>query len=137
MKYSIAFLFFLVIFTNCELRKSSKENVAQESPKTPKETVIAYLAATNQFDLKAAKEFIIPNKDNLMNLETLKKMEKSIPDDQKARFLDKEKNAEYYEKEITDSTARIVVSPKEVAMPIEFNLKKVKNKWLIESVISL
>lgn len=72
-----------------------------------------------------------------MNLETLKKMEKSIPDDQKARFLDKEKNAEYYEKEITDSTARIVVSPKEVAMPIEFNLKKVKNKWLIESVISL
>lgn len=55
MKYSIAFLFFLVIFTNCELRKSSKENVAQESPKTPKETVIAYLAATNQFDLKAKK----------------------------------------------------------------------------------
>lgn len=135
MKYSIAFLFFLVIFTNCESRKSS--NIAQESPKTPKETVIAYLAATNQFDFKAAKEFIIPNKDNLMNLETLKKMEKSIPDDQKSRFLDKEKNAEYYEKEITDSTARIVVSPKEVAMPIEFNLKKVKNKWLIESIISL
>ncbi|SHG22447.1 hypothetical protein [Flavobacterium defluvii] len=136
MKYSIAFLIFLVAFTSCESRKSSKETLTQEVSKTPKEVVTAYLAATNRFDFKAAKEFVITNKENLMALEDLKKMEKSIPDDQKARFLDKEKDAVYFEKEITDSTAQIVVSPKDIAMPIEFNLKKVKQKWLIESVIS-
>lgn len=131
MKYSIAFLIFLAVFTSCESHKSKKEIA------TPKETVTAYLAATNHFDFKAAKEFVILNKENLMNLETLKKMEKSIPDDQKARFLDKEKDAQYFEKEITDSTAQIVVSPnQDIAMPIEFNLKKVNKKWLIESVIS-
>ncbi|WP_291153350.1 hypothetical protein [Flavobacterium sp. UBA7680] len=130
MKYSIAFLFFLAVFTSCESHKSKKEIA------TPKETVTAYLAATNHFDFNAAKEFLILNKGNLMNLETLKKMEKSMPDDQKAKFLDMEKNVEYFEKEITDSTAQIIVSPKQdIAMPIEFNLKKVNKKWLIESVI--
>ena len=130
MKYSIVFLFFLVVFTSCESHKSKKEI------ESPKETVTAYLAATNHFDFNAVKEFLILNKGNLMNLETLKKMEKSMPDDQKAKFLDMEKNVEYFEKEITDSTAQIIVSPKQdIAMPIEFNLKKVNKKWLIESVI--
>lgn len=131
MKYSIAFLFFLVVFTNCESHKSKKEIA------TPKEIVTAYIAATTRFDFETAKEFVILNKGNLINLETLKKMEKSIPDDQKSRFLDMEKNIEYFEKEITDSTALIFVTPKqEVAQPIEFYLKKVNQKWLIESVIS-
>lgn len=133
MKYSIAFLFFLAVFTSCESHKSKKEIAASESPK---EIVTAYIAATTRFDFETAKEFLILNKGNLMNLETLKKMEKSIPDDQKAKFLDMEKNVEYFEKEITDSTVQIIVSPKQdIAMPIEFNLKKVNKKWLIETVI--
>ncbi|SEP34526.1 hypothetical protein SAMN05444671_1058 [Flavobacterium sp. CF108] len=137
MKYSIAFLIFLSVFTSCESHKSKKENTTSESLKSPKETVTAYLAATNHFDFKTAKEFVIPNKGNFMNLETLEKMEKSIPDDQKSRFINKEKDAQYFEKEITDSTARIILSPnQDIAMPIEFNLKKVNEKWLIESVIS-
>ncbi len=130
MKYSIAFLFFLAVFTSCESHKSKKEIA------TPKETVTAYLAATSHFDFNTAKEFLILNEGNLMNLETLKKMEKSIPDDQKSKFLDMEKDLEYFEKEVTDSTALFFVTPKkEVAQPIEFYLKKVNKKWLIESVI--
>lgn len=126
MKYSIAYLFFLFLFVSCE-----------SSLKTPKETVVAYLAATNRFDIKDAEKLLIPNPANKINLETLKKMEKSLPDDQKARFLNKEKDAEYFEKTITDSTAQIIVTPnQDVIFTIEFNLKKVNNKWLIESVIS-
>ena len=136
MRYSIAFLILLTVFTSCESHKSKKEITASESPKTPKEIVTAYLAATNHFDFETAKKIVILNKGNLINLETLKKMEKSMPDDQKAKFLDMEKNVEYFEKEITDSTAQIIVSPnQDIAMPIEFNLKKVNKKWLIESVI--
>lgn len=63
-------------------------------------------------------------------------MEKSLPDEQKERFLNKEKEAVYFEKEVTDSTAKIIVSPREITMPIEFNLKKRNNKWLIESILS-
>ncbi|KRD10089.1 hypothetical protein ASE21_10225 [Flavobacterium sp. Root901] len=137
MRYTIAFLFILVLFTNCESRKTSKETAVQDLPKSPKETVEAYLAAVNRFDFKTAKEFVILNPKNLATLEDLKKMEKSIPDDQKSRFLNKEKDAVYYEKEITDSTARIFVTPnQDIVLPIEFNLKKVNEKWLIESVIS-
>ncbi|MCR4030099.1 MULTISPECIES: hypothetical protein [Flavobacterium] len=126
MKYSITYLFFLFLFLSCE-----------SSFKTPKETVVAYIAATNRFDIKNAEKLLIPTPANKLNLETLKKMEKSLPDDQKARFLNKEKNAEYFEKTITDSTAQIIVTPnQEVVFTMEFNLKKVNNKWLIESVIS-
>lgn len=133
MKYSIAFLIFLAVFSSCESHKSKKEIAASESPK---EIVTAYIAATTRFDSETAKEFLILNEGNLMNLETLKKMEKSIPDDQKAKFLDMEKDIEYFEKEVTDSTSVIFATPKkEVAQPIEFYLKKVNKKWLIESVI--
>lgn len=125
MKYSAAFLLFLILFTSCE------------SHKTPKETVTAYLAASNRFDIKNAEKLLIPNPGNKLNLETLKKMEKSLPDDQKSRFLNKEKDAGYFEKTITDSTAQIIVTPNQkVVFTIEFNLKKVEKKWLIESVIS-
>jgi len=127
MKHLISLLFILMLLGSC---KSSEET------KSPKETVEAYLAATNRFDDESAKDFLILNKDNLMLLETLKKMEKSLPDEQKERFLNKEKEAVYFEKEVTDSTAKIIVSPREITMPIEFNLKKRNNKWLIESVLS-
>ncbi|MBP1221468.1 hypothetical protein [Flavobacterium sp. 1355] len=132
MRHLINFFVILILLTGCK----SPEEKPQKENKSPKEIVAAYLAATNRFDFKSAKVFLIPNKKNLIILETLKKMEKSIPDDQKSRFLDRERGAIYYEKEITDSTALIVVTPnQDIAMPIQFNLKKVKDKWLIESVI--
>ena len=132
MRHLISLFVILIFLTGCK----SPEEKPQKENKSPKEIVVAYLAATNRFDFKSAKDFLIPNKKNLIILETLKKMEKSIPDDQKSRFLDRERGAIYYEKEITDSTALIVVTPnQDIAMPIEFNLKKVKDNWLIESVI--
>jgi hypothetical protein len=132
MRHLISLFVILIFLTGCK----SPEEKPQKENKSPKEIVIAYLAATNRFDFKSAKDFLIPNKKNLIILETLKKMEKSIPDDQKSRFLDRERGAIYYEKEITDSTALIVVTPnQDIAVPIQFNLKKVKDKWLIESVI--
>jgi len=132
MRHLISLFVILIFITGCK----SPEEKPQKENKSPKEIVVAYLAATNRFDFKSAKDFLIPNKKNLIILETLKKMEKSIPDDQKSRFLDRERGAIYYEKEITDSTALIVVTPnQDIAMPIQFNLKKVKDKWLIESVI--
>ena len=132
MRHLISFFVVLIFLTGC---KSPEEKPQQEN-KSPKETVEAYLYATNRFDFESAKEFLIPNQKNLMILETLKKMEKSIPDDQKARFKDKEKGAIYFEKEITDSTANIIVTPnQDIVMPIDFKLKKVKDNWLIESVI--
>jgi|GEM_PF-1184683 len=142
MRRLISFFFILALFANCknkssdETKSSEKTNVAKES-KSPKETVQAYLSATNHFDFETAKKFLITNKENQMILETLKKMEKSIPDKEKTRFIDKEKKASYFEKEITDSTAQIIVTPDmDAVIPIEFNLKKVSNDWLIESVIS-
>lgn len=132
MRHLISLFVILIFITGCK----SPEEKPQKENKSPKEIVVAYLAATNRFDFKSAKDFLIPNKKNLIILETLKKMEKSIPDDQKSRFLDRERGAIYYEKEITDSTALIVVTPnQDIAMPIQFNLKKVKDNWLIESVI--
>jgi len=132
MRHLISLFVILILLTGCK----SPEEKPQKENKSPKEIVVAYLSATNRFDFKSAKDFLIPNKKNLIILETLKKMEKSIPDDQKSRFLDRERGAIYYEKEITDSTALIVVTPnQDIAMPIQFNLKKVKDKWLIESVI--
>jgi len=132
MRHLISLFVILIFLTGCK----SPEEKPQKENKSPKEIVVAYLAATNRFDFKSAKDFLIPNKKNLIILETLKKMEKSIPDDQKSRFLDRERGAIYYEKEITDSTALIVVTPnQDIAVPIQFNLKKVKDKWLIESVI--
>jgi hypothetical protein len=132
MRHLIYLFVILIFLTGCK----SPEEKPQKENKSPKEIVVAYLAATNRFDFKSAKDFLIPNKKNLIILETLKKMEKSIPDDQKSRFLDRERGAIYYEKEITDSTALIVVTPnQDIAVPIQFNLKKVKDKWLIESVI--
>jgi hypothetical protein len=132
MRHLISLFVILIFLTGCK----SPEEKPQKENKSPKEIVVAYLAATNRFDFKSAKDFLIPNKKNLIILETLKKMEKSIPDDQKSRFLDRERGAIYYEKEITDSTALIVVTPnQDIAMQIQFNLKKVKDKWLIESVI--
>jgi hypothetical protein len=132
MRHLISLFVILIFLTGCK----SPEEKPQKENKSPKEIVVAYVAATNRFDFKSAKDFLIPNKKNLIILETLKKMEKSIPDDQKSRFLDRERGAIYYEKEITDSTALIVVTPnQDIAMPIQFNLKKVKDKWLIESVI--
>jgi len=132
MRHLISLFVILIFLTGCK----SPEEKPQKENKSPKEIVVAYLSATNRFDFKSAKDFLIPNKKNLIILETLKKMEKSIPDDQKSRFLDRERGAIYYEKEITDSTALIVVTPnQDIAMPIQFNLKKVKDKWLIESVI--
>ena len=132
MRHLISLFVILIFLTGCK----SPEEKPQKENKSPKEIVVAYLSATNRFDFKSAKDFLIPNKKNLIILETLKKMEKSIPDDQKSRFLDRERGAIYYEKEITDSTALIVVTPnQDIAMPIQFNLKKVKDNWLIESVI--
>jgi hypothetical protein len=132
MRHLISLFVILIFLTGCK----SPEEKPQKENKSPKEIVVAYLSATNRFDFKSAKDFLIPNKKNLIILETLKKMEKSIPDDQKSRFLDRERGAIYYEKEITDSTAIIVVTPnQDIAMPIQFNLKKVKDNWLIESVI--
>ncbi|MBZ4034780.1 hypothetical protein K6T82_08380 [Flavobacterium sp. 17A] len=140
MKYLISFIVVLALFTNCKSREEDQSpddiNTTKEI-KSPKETVQAYLAATNHFDFKAAKEFLIPNKPNLMLLETIKKMEKSLPDDRKSAFLDKEKEASYFEKEVTDSTAQIIVTPnKEATSQIKFKLLKVKSNWLIESVVS-
>lgn len=127
MRAFISFFVILILFTNCK---------HAENTRTPKESVEAYLAATNRFDFVTAKDFLILNKENLIILETIKKMEKSIPDKEKDRFLNKEKDAAYYDKEITDSTAVIIVTPKEdIAFPIEFKLKKVNKEWLIESVI--
>lgn len=142
MRRLISFFAILALFANCknkssdETKSPEKEDAVEES-KSPKETVEAYLSATNHFDFETAKKFLISNKENQMILETLKKMEKSIPDKEKARFIDKEKKASYFEKEITDSTAQIIVTPDmDAVMPIEFNLKKINNNWLIESVIS-
>jgi hypothetical protein len=140
MKHLIVFLIFMAIFASCESQKKSPKETQEiaASLKTPKETVIAYLAATNGFDFKSAKELVILNTKNQQTLETLKKMEKALPDDQKARFLGQEKDALYNEKEITDSTAQIIVTPnQDIALPIEFNLKKVKDNWLIESINEL
>ncbi|GAA3769486.1 hypothetical protein [Flavobacterium ginsengiterrae] len=128
MKHFFSFLIILTFLGSC---KSPKETLS------PKETVEAYLAATNRFDSDAAKELLILNNQNLMVLETLKKMEKSIPDNRKAEFLNKEKNAVYTEKEITQSTAVIIVSSQEIAMPFEFSLKKTNNIWLIQSITEL
>jgi len=100
MRHLISLFVILIFLTGCK----SPEEKPQKENKSPKEIVVAYLAATNRFDFKSAKDFLIPNKKNLIILETLKKMEKSIPDDQKSRFLDRERGAIYYEKEITDST---------------------------------
>lgn len=140
MRHLLSFFIILFLFTNCKFREEDKSaeetNVAKEV-KSPRETVQAYLVATNHFDFNAAKEFLIQNKKNTMLLETIKKMEKSIPNDQKLRFLDKEKDAGYFEKEITDSTAQIIVTPnKDIVSQIEFNLKKINENWLIESVVS-
>lgn len=141
MRRFISFFVILAFFANCKNKssdetKSSETNAVKES-KSPKETVQAYLSATNNFDFETAKKFLISNKENQMILETLKKMEKSIPDKEKTRFIDKEKKASYFEKEITDSTAQIIVTPDmDAVIPIEFNLKKVNNDWLIESVVS-
>jgi hypothetical protein len=132
MRHLISFFAILIFFTGC---KSPEEKPKKES-KSPKETVAAYLSATNRFDFKSAKEFLVPNKENLIIIETLQKMEKSIPDNQKSRFINNEKDAVYYQKEITDSTAQIIVTPnQDIVMPIKFNLKKMKDNWLIESVI--
>lgn len=128
MRHFFSFLIIMTLFVNCK---------SYEETKSPKEIVEAYLAATNRFDDEAAKDFLIPNKENLMHLETLKKMKKSLPDKRKSSFLNKEKDAVYTEKEITDSTAIIIVSPKEVAMPFEFKLKKEKDSWLIQSITEL
>lgn len=128
MRHFFSFLIILILLGSCK---------SPQQPQTPQETVEAYLAATNRFDSEAAKELLILNEENLMVLETLEKMEKSLPDNRKAEFLDKEKNAVYTEKEITDSTAKIIVSPQEPAMPFEFSLKKVNNVWLIESIKEL
>lgn len=142
MRRLISFFAILVLFANCknkssdETKSSEKTNAVKES-KSPKETVQAYLYATNHFDFETAKKFLISNKENQMILETLKKMEKSIPYKEKTRFIDKEKTASYFEKEITDSTAQIIVTPdRDAVIPIEFNLKKANNNWLIKSVIS-
>ncbi len=140
MRHLLSFIIILFLFTNCKFReedKSVEETNTVKVVKSPRETVQAYLAATNHFDFNTAKEFLIQNKKNAMLLETIKKMEKSIPNDQKTRFLDKEKDAGYFEKEITDSTAQIIVTPnKNVVSQIEFNLKKINENWLIESVVS-
>lgn len=128
MRHFFSFLIILTLLGSCNSPKQ---------PQSPKETVETYLAATNRFDYEAAKEFLIPNKENLLILETLQKMEKSLPDERKSSFLNKEKNAVYTEKEIKDTTAKIIVSPQEVAMPFEFNLIKVNNVWLIESIKEL
>ncbi|QSW89648.1 hypothetical protein J0383_02265 [Flavobacterium endoglycinae] len=129
MRRVISFLVILTLFTNCK---------SHQEAKSPKETVEAYLAATNRFDFEVAKELLIPTKENQLTLETLKKMEKSLPDNQKKRFLNKEKKAVYYEKEITGSTAKIIVSlDQNTVTPFEFNLKKTNETWLIESIIQL
>lgn len=126
MKHYPSFLIFLLLLLACE---SQLHN-------TPKETVIAYITASNQFDSQEVENLLVLNSESKIKLETLKKMEKSIPDERKTEFKDRYKDAVYYEKEITDSTAIIVVTPKDnVTLPIEFDLKKIKTKWLIESII--
>lgn len=127
MRHFFSFLIILILFGSC---KSPKQ------PQSAKETVEAYLKAVNHFDYKSAEDFLVPNKENQLVLETLQKMEKSLPDERKKEFIDKEKNALYYEEKTTDSTTQITVTlSKGIAMPIEFNLKKVKDTWLIESII--
>lgn len=128
MRHFFSFLIILILLGSCNSPKK---------PQSPKETVEAYLAATNRFDSETAKELLVLNEENLMVLETLKKMEKSLPDNRKAEFLNKEKNAVYIEKEITDSAARIIVAPQEPLKPLEFNLKNEKGNWLIESIKEL
>ena len=114
-----------LLFTSCESHKS------------PTETVRAYLAATNSFDFQTAGKLIIPNKENLHTLENLKISGEKMSENEKRRFFNQEKDCIYYEKEITDSVAQLIVtSNQDIVLPIEFNLKKVNGNWLIESVIS-
>lgn len=114
-----------LLFTSCESHKS------------PTETVRAYLAATNSFDFQTAEKLIIPNKENLHTLENLKISGEKMSENEKRRFFNQEKDCIYYEKEITDSVAQLIVTPnQDIVLPIEFNLKKVNGNWLIESVIS-
>ncbi|WP_347051841.1 hypothetical protein [Flavobacterium olei] len=128
MRSVFSFLIILTLLAGCK---------TSEGTKSPRQTVEAYLNACNRFDSEAAKELLILNKENLMVLETLKKMEKSLPDNRKSSFINKEKNAVYTEKEITDLTARIIVSEQQAALPFEFNLKKTNGIWLIESIKEL
>ncbi|MFB9079987.1 hypothetical protein ACFFLS_08860 [Flavobacterium procerum] len=131
MKHFISFLTILLFFVNCK----SPENKPLKEVMSPQKTVEAYLAAINRFDFETAEKFLIPNKNNLMQLETIKKMEKSLPDERKKEFINKEKDATYHEKSITNSNAEIIVTlNNEIVMPIEFDLRKVKDKWLIESI---
>ncbi|KAF2517903.1 hypothetical protein [Flavobacterium foetidum] len=131
MKQLLSFLIALLFFVSCK----SPEKKPLEKLQSPKETVEAYLAATNRFDFEAAEKLLIPNKNNQMQLETIKKMEKSLPDERKKEFINKEKDASYHEASITNSSAQIIVTlNNEIVMPVEFNLRKVKNKWLIESI---
>lgn len=126
MRYlSVLLISLSLLFTSCESHQS------------PTETVKAYLTATNRFDFQTAGKFIILNKENLQTLENLKSSGEKMSEDEKGRFLNQEKDCIYYEKEITDSVAQIIVTPnQDVVLPIEFNLKKVNDNWLIESVIS-
>lgn len=115
--------------------KSSEKDNSLEEPKSPKEIVEAYLTATNHFNFEAAEKLLIPSKENMMLVETIKKMDKSLPEERKKELLEKEKNALYTEKNITDSTAQVIVSlNKGMDVPIQFNLRKIKNNWLIESI---
>lgn len=126
MRYlSVLLISLSLLFTSCESHQS------------PTETVKGYLAATNSFDFQTARKFIIPNKENLQTLENLKSSGAKMSENEKGRFLNQEKDCTYYEKEITDSVAQIIVTPnQDIVLPIEFNLKKVNDNWLIESVIS-
>ncbi|MFD2939111.1 hypothetical protein [Flavobacterium notoginsengisoli] len=123
MKRLITLFIFMALFISCKPNKS------------PKETVAAFREYTYYHDFENADFFLIPTEENREHIEILKKMALIKPNIENEKFKDIEKNVFYKEKEITDSTAQIIVRFGQSTMSTEFKLKKNNKKWLIESII--
>lgn len=127
MKYILLLTYFILLTTSCNTQKSPK-NVVQE-----------YIFAIDNLNYEKAKNNLILTDENSKSLDNMKKISDKMSESEKAQYINKKKIYNFIEKEILSTTAKIIVTnnQSDYTITFEFNLKKIKNKWLIDSYKSI
>lgn len=124
VKYIKSFIicFILVTITSCS------------SNNQPKNIVENYLTAIDSFNFKTAEQLIIPNPENLKTINNIKLFSTRMTKEERENYINIRKVYNYNEIDVTDDSAKVVVTSIEETFPIwtEFYLiKKTRDGSLI------
>lgn len=123
MKYIKSFIicFILVTIASCSTNNQ------------PKSIVENYLTAINSFNFETAEQLIIPNSENIKAIENIKIFSNKMTKAERESYINNKKVYSYKEIDVTDYSAKVIVTSTQENFPIyiEFYMIKEKDKWLI------